>query len=199
MPDEDQRVPPYDDPVREREPLGLRRTYRYEHPFNYHNVTVDRTVEGGEPHGMELMPIPEIQGNEPADSIRIDEEEEIVRVAVLGSACTPPGYVTVEADPLEGFRRDDEDEDALPVRYRERNLWGGHLRADQLRSGASSDEHPWTGMSCAVFELPASSKVRITAGSEVPGWADDTYPDDFHYSIREIRVTVAEPAAGAST
>ncbi len=51
---------------------------------------------------------------------------------------------------------------------------------------------PLTGMSCALFSIPRSKKVRIMAGSEILGWHDDNYPDDAHYSIRIIRVTVCE-------
>jgi hypothetical protein len=51
-------------------------------------------------------------------------------------------------------------------------------------------EFPLAGMSCAIFEIPESKKIRISGGSQIPGWTDDTYPDDAHYSFRIIRTTV---------
>jgi hypothetical protein len=51
---------------------------------------------------------------------------------------------------------------------------------------------PVAGMSCAVFHLPKSRTVRINGGSTVPGWEEDNYPDDIHYSFRVIRVTVVD-------
>ena len=65
------------------------------------------------------------------DCIVVREEKPIVRVAVIGSACTPPGYVQVECDELESWRRADEVRTVMPVRFRINNLWGMHLRADQ--------------------------------------------------------------------
>ena len=53
-------------------------------------------------------------------------------------------------------------------------------------------EFPLAGMSCAVFETPPCKSVRISAGSINAGWTSDNCPDDHHYSIRMIRVTVDE-------
>ena len=53
-------------------------------------------------------------------------------------------------------------------------------------------ELPLTGMSSALFSIPRSEKVRIMAGSEILGWTNDSYPDDAHYSIKMIRVTVCD-------
>ena len=36
------------------------------------------------------------------------------------------------------------------------------------------------------------TSTRIQGGSTVPGWEEDNYPDDIHYSFRVIRVTVVE-------
>lgn len=65
------------------------------------------------------------------DCIVVREDKSIVRVAVIGSACTPPGYVQVECEEIESWRREDELLDVMPVRFRINNLWGMHLRADQ--------------------------------------------------------------------
>ncbi|HIE03261.1 MAG TPA: hypothetical protein EYP61_00730 [Candidatus Latescibacteria bacterium] len=210
----DRQVPPYPDQPQERVELLLR-TYEYRHPFNYPNIRVERRYRGGESHGLEMNPIntrsPDPE-HLPADRIVITEELPIVRVAVIGSACTPPGYVTLEAEPVDGFRREDELEEVMPVRFRADGLWGMHLRADQWlepnpggrpvpgREGASfrctGREFPLAGMSCAVFEVPMSRKVVISGGSAVPGWTTDNFPDDAHYSFRIIRVTVAEARPG---
>jgi len=188
---ESKKVHPYEDEMKEKEEIVLR-TYEYHHPFNYPNVQVNRKYPHGEQHGMELFPVTEIDGYKPADSITINEEDPIVRVVVIGSACTPPGYVQLEAEPIESFRREKEDPNAMPVRFRQNNLWGQHMRVDQLKGGKTYHEFPLTGMSCAIFEIPKSKKEIITGGSENHGWTDDNYPDDDHYSFRIIRVTVAE-------
>ena len=46
------------------------------------------------------------------------------------------------------------------------------------------------GMSCVVFEIPRSSKVSISGGAAIAGFASDAAPDDAHYSFRIIRTTV---------
>ncbi len=147
---------------------------------------------------MELLPITSVDGKNhlPADSITVVEEEPIVRVAVIGSACTPPGYVTVEAETVNGFRRPKENLKAMPVRFRQDGLWGMHLRVDLLgekdskKTKSNYEELPVAGMSCAIFEIPKSKKVIIKGGSAIGGWNEDNYPDDAHYSFRIIRVTV---------
>lgn len=219
------------DAVRQKRELILR-TYEYLLPFKYPNVEVERACVGGEPHGMELFVVPDgskedavygmgaqdrdpAKGNRFADGIVIREEEPIVRVAVIGSACTPPGYVTLEGEPLANWRRKDEMVQAMPVRMRVDNLWGQHLRFDQaletdsetagrplpdkmperwksFSSGirCTTREMPLAGMSSAIFETPPCTSVRISGGSANPGWKSDNCPDDNHYSFRIIRVTV---------
>ena len=219
------RVEPYLDGVQTREELTLK-TYEYHMPFNYENIIVDRQYNGGEFHGIELFPVAEVKppqttSGKPAEGIVVEEEFPIVRVVVIGSACTPPGYITLEAHPCEGFRRRKEtagpraEVDAvLPVRFRIDNLWGMHMRIDQWAetdggrpfpddiparytdggrfSGfrGTYREFPLTGMSCAIFEIPQSKKIRISGGSQIPGWTEDNYPDDVHYSFRIIRTSV---------
>ena len=65
------------------------------------------------------------------DCIVVRESKPIVRVVVIGSACTPPGYVQVECEELQSTRRPDEVRTVTPARFRINNLWGMHLRADQ--------------------------------------------------------------------
>lgn len=216
---EEQRVPGYEnEPLREKTELALK-TYEYLIPFNYPNVEVKRhQYHGPEFHGMELLTIntgADNLGQVPADTIVIHEDDPIVRVAVIGSACTPPGYVTLEAEPTEEFRRYNELAEALPVRFRIDNLWGMHLRLDQWLGKGEDDrplpqeftehwpgfadgtlrctsrEMPLAGMSCAIFEIPRSKKVAISGGGAVAGWTSDSGgADDCHYSFRIIRTTV---------
>jgi len=212
----EKRVPPYPNEVQQKEEL-ITRTFQYVHPFNYENVVVDRRYNCGEFHGLEMNPInsywPETE-RRPADGIIIEEENPIVRVVVIGSACTPPGYVTLECEPVAGFRRDDEVEQVMPVRFRINGLWGMHLRVDQwlepsgttrpipeetvANSAFLKDESfrctyeniPLAGMSSALFEIPPSRQVIVSGGSETPHWRSDKFPDDAHYSFRIIRTTV---------
>ena len=219
----DKKVMPYDDPIRPKKELKLK-TYEYELPFNYENVVVQRIWQGGEQHGMELNPTNTLctSGDKhiPGDGITITEEDPIVRVEVIGSACTPPGFIMLEAHPVEGWRRDDELPEVMPTRFRIDNLWGMHLRVDQWAARKTGDFEPWqgkenypqtlpekfvargfkvkaiarefpfTGMSCAVFSIPPSKKVVVMGGSTSLGWHDDNAPDDVQYSFRIIRVTV---------
>ena len=157
----DKKVIPYDDPVRPKKELKLK-TYEYELPFNYDNVVVERIWQGGETHGMELNPTNTLctSGDKhiPGDGLTITEEEPIVRVEVIGSACTPPGFVMVEAEPVEGWRRADELAEVMPTRFRIDNLWGMHLRADQWLRKAGGDFEPWQG------------KENYPATDRLPGW-----------------------------
>ncbi len=151
------------------------------------------------------------------DCIVVRETEPIVRVAVIGSACTPPGWVTCDCEVLEDFYgRNDFVRCVAPVRFRQNGLWGMHLRFDQwgATEGPTNEEipqgmidrypgieaykvktkfqeFPFTGMSSAVFEIPRSKKVIIMGGSETAGFLTDAYPDDNHYSFRTLRITVA--------
>jgi len=217
-------VPGYDnEPQRTKRELVLKH-YEYELPFNYPNVNVVRGYKGGETHGMELIDNPKTNAakgplGEAPEHIAITEEFPIVRVVVIGSACTPPGYVKVECEPTEDFQRADEVPGIMPARFRIDGLWGTHLRYDQwaapspagdigyglLPEGvlarwpwmknialkAHHREHPNAGMSCAVFEVPRSTCVRISGGSVLAGWHEDGGKGDNQYSFRVIRTTVA--------
>ena len=221
----------YPDPVREKREV-FTRMYEYELPFKYANIEVERTCGGGEPHGMEMFTVPpgeesefvygatKGEGKEPnrcADGIVIVEEDPIIRVEVIGSACTPPGYVTLEGEPYESWYGEDEVREAMPVRMRVDDLWGMHLRFDQFLETKYNDkpsdrpgpeymperwkvlgtggriyyqEMPLAGMSSAMFSTPPCRNVRISGGGDCPGWKSDNCPDDNHYSFRMIRVTV---------
>lgn len=216
-------VPGYEHyPATERRELVMK-TYEYEFPFAYPNVEVNRNWLGPEFHGMELNisntvnTDPDKLAKVPADHIIVQEKHPMVRVVVIGSACTPPGYVTLEAEPTDDFRKHNELDEVMPVRFRADNLWGMHLRWDQwFKQGDSNEplpesfvEHwpvcegasfqctsrnlPMAGMSCAIFEIPRSLKVTISGGSVTPGWTTGNGPEDGHYSFRLIRTTLAVP------
>ena len=142
-------------PGYEKEPLRAKRKlateeYEYELPFNYENVKVNRhCYHGSEFHGMELNPInsindPEHPENLPADSIEIQEPHPIIRIVVIGSACTPPGYIQIECEPIEEWRRPAELATVMPVRMRINGLWGMHLRWDQWYANGGEVE----GVNC---------------------------------------------------
>lgn len=130
----ERRVEPFPDPPGEPGELLLR-TYEYHHPFNYPNVEVERRyLRTGEFHGLEMNPVSSVGERAehlPPDAIVIRHEAPIVRVAVIGSACQPPGYVQVEAEPLDSFYRDNHVPGTTAARFRVGNLWGMHLRVDQ--------------------------------------------------------------------
>jgi hypothetical protein len=162
--------------------------HQYWAPFNYPNIKVElgRTdpYVGAEFNcdGAELD-IP------PRGAITIVEEEPIVGVTVIGSACVPPGFVFLQAEPLEWkFPR-------TGVKMKIDNLWGQHIRWDQWLRGT---DEGWrdAGLSCADFHIPESAKVTIMAGSQMDvdaGLAEARQGHDAHYCIRIIRVTVKLP------
>jgi len=131
--DAERRVEPYPDPPATPERLVME-TYEYHMPFNYSNVVVDRRyLRGQEFHGVEMNPVNSIgmDGEHlPPDTITIEHPDPIVRVAVIGSACVPPGFVQLEAEPIEGFHRPVAPPNVSAVRYRVTNLWGMHVRYD---------------------------------------------------------------------
>ncbi len=162
---------------------------QYWAPFNYPNIQVElgRTQPylGAEFNydGVELD-VP------PYGAITITEDEPIVGVAVIGSACVPPGFVILHAEPVEWkYPRS-------AVKMRIDGLWGSHIRIDQWRRGVD-EGYKEAGMSCAVFEIPESRKVTIYAGSQMDIDQKDleNMRHDAHYCIRIIRVTVKRGSA----
>jgi len=165
--------------------------YEYWAPFNYPNFCVElgRTDPyiGAEfnTDGVELD-VP------PYGAITLVEDEPIVGVTVIGSACVPPGFLLLFAEPLEWkYPRSG-------VKMRIDGLWGEHMRIEPWRKGID-DAYRDAGMSCAVFETPESKKVTIMSGSQMTMDEQDfiNFRHDAHYCIRIVRVTVKKPA-GAS-
>jgi len=161
------------------------KTYEYHAPFNYPNIKVElgRESSGAEVNmdGVELD-IP------PFGAITIEEDEPIISVTVIGSACVPPGYVILHAEPSEWkYPR-------TGVKMKVDNLWGQHILGTTWFKGVDEgDRH--AGLSCAHFEIPESKRVTIMGGSqadvEVIGPERKAYFDG-HYCFRIIRVTVKE-------
>lgn len=155
---------------------------QYWAPFNYPNARVElgRTELGAEfnPDGVELD-IP------PYGAISLKEEKPIIAVTVIGSACAPPGYVILHAEPLEWkFPR-------TGVRMMVDNLWGEHVNAYPWMQGVTESWRE-AGLSSAHFEIPESRKVTIMGGSQtvVGGTEMERGQHDGHYCVRIIRVTV---------
>lgn len=159
-------------------------TYEYYAPFNYPNFCVElgRTEPPGAEFNMDgvELDVP------PFGAITFVEEEPIVAVEVIGSACVPPGYVMLHGEPVEWkYPR-------TGVKMKVDNLWGTHVWG--LLWFAGIDEG-WrkAGLSSARFATPPCSKITIMAGSQhevgkpTPGLPPDM---DAHYCVRMIRVTV---------
>ena len=173
----DECVPGYKGELRRKRVKLVTEEYEYDLPFNYENVTVSRhCYHGSEFHGMELNPVnsindPEHPGNLPADSIEIREPHPIIRIVVIGSACTPPGYVQIECEPVDGWRRPAELGSVMPVRMRINGLWGMHLRWDQwwARSpqvGRAVGDGPYEAMPPALCErFPGLAEGSVKADS----------------------------------
>lgn len=228
-PMDERAVHPYPDPVQQPVVYDLE-TREYHMPFNYRNFVHKVHMSDPANAGLELGSVNsayrKMDGGTnddlPSDCLQITEKNPIVRVAVIGSACTPPGYVQLEADVCEGFDRPDTVQGVLPTRFRIDGLWGMHLRGDQwmkssdtpgdplpgdyvdtwpynasrdfrkkhVMTGVTYRNFPLAGMSCAIFEIPASHTVRVLGGAAQPGWTDDSSPNDNHYAFRIIRTTV---------
>ena len=121
----------------------------------------------------------------PYGSITFVEEDPIVEVTVIGSACVPPGFVLLFGEPVEWkYPRS-------AVKMRVDGLWGEHMRIDAWRKGIT-DSYRDAGMSYAVFCTPPCSKITIMAGSQHTLDAPDfeNMRHDAHYCVRHIYVSV---------
>ena len=165
----------------------------YEAPFNYPNFYVElgreaRKKEGGaeyNPDGVEID-VP------PFGAITFVEEEPIIGVTVIGSACSPPGTVLIHAEPLEWkYPR-------TGVKMKASNLWGEHVNGLPWGRGVTEDWRE-AGLSSAAFDMPPCSKVTVMGWSQLEiGQRDIALGNghDGHYCVRIIRVTVRRPAGG---
>ena len=146
------------------------KTYMYSAPFNYPNVKVELGRSGT---GIEYN----MDGAEldiyPYGAIIIEETEPIVSVTVIGSGCSNPGYVVLEAEPLVWkYPR-------TGIRMRRDNLWGMHLRWDAWV--AVGEDWNDAGLSSSRFDIPESKKIIVGGGS---------HGSDPHYCFRHIRLDI---------
>lgn len=121
----------------------------------------------------------------PHGSITFVEEDPIVEVTVVGSACVPPGYVLLFGEPVEWkYPRSG-------VKMRIDGLWGEHMRIEPYRKGLN-DSYRDAGMSYATFRLPPCTKITIMAGSQTTLDPLDfvNMRHDAHYCVRHIYVGV---------
>jgi len=153
-------------------------------PFNYDNFDVDLgrvdPYVGAEfnSDGVELD-VP------PYGAITFVEDDPIIGVDVIGSACAAPGFVEIFAEPLEWkYPR-------TGIKMKVDGLWGEHLRVNLWKKGV---DEGWraAGLSSAHFRLPDSKKVTIMSGStfDVAQRDVENGRHDAHYCIRIIRVMV---------
>jgi hypothetical protein len=158
--------------------------HEYWAPFNYDNFCVElgRTdpYVGAEYNGDGVeLDIP------PFGAITFVEDEPIVGVDVIGSACVPPGFVLLFAEPLEWkYPRSG-------VKMKADGLWGEHLRVNLWKAGINEGWRT-AGLSCASFRIPDSRKVTLMAGSalDIAERDVENMRHDAHYCVRIIRVTV---------
>jgi hypothetical protein len=156
-------------------------------PFNYPNFCVElgRTdpYVGAEfnEDGVEL-------DEAPYGAITFVEDAPIIGVEVIGSACVPPGFVQIYAEPVVWkYPR-------TGIKMKVDNLWGEHLRLELIKAGLNEGWRT-AGLSSAHFSLPQSKKVTIMTGSQHDMADLDMHNmrHDAHYCTRIIRVTVQKP------
>jgi len=126
----------------------------------------------------------------PFGAITIEENDPIVGVTVIGSACVSPGFVLLHVEPLEWkYPRSG-------LKMKVDGLWGAHQRIEPWRAGVD-EGWPWAGMSSARFHTPPAQKVTIMAGSQLDICQLDiqNMRHDAHYCVRIVRVTVKRPLA----
>lgn len=124
----------------------------------------------------------------PHGAVTFVEDDPIVEVTVIGSACAQPGYVLLYGEPVQW------DYCRSGVKMRAEGLWGEHLRWNVWAKGIDEGmKH--AGLSCAVFRTPPCRKITIMAGSQHVLDALDfkNMRHDAHYAVRHIYVGVQRP------
>ena len=124
----------------------------------------------------------------PYGAITLVEDDPIVEVAVIGSACAPPGYVMLFGEPVEWAHP------RSGVKMRVEGLWGEHLRWFLVEAGLD-ESYRDAGLSAAVFRTPPCRKITLMAGSQHTLDAHDfqNMRHDAHYAVRHIYVGVQTP------
>ena len=127
----------------------------------------------------------------PFGAITIEEEQPIVAVTVIGSACNSPGFVILIGEPtVWQYPR-------TGVKMMVENLWGQHVLGGLFHGEPALDEEMCglhTGLSSASFNTPECRKVTLMGGCvHTPG--NTHYTDgDTHYCFRVVRITVRADA-----
>lgn len=180
--DEEKKASPeriYEKGIKQEKDTFQEKIYQYWAPFSYPNIK----VELGQPgtgcefnmDGVELD-IP------PFGAITIVEDEPIVGVEVIGSACVPPGYVILHGEPVEWkYPR-------TAVKMKVDNLWGLHLNWVPWAKGVDEGFRS-AGLSSTYFAIPECKKITLMGGSQTEPDAGAKF-HDAHYCFRIIRVTV---------
>jgi len=169
----------YEEKIKQERDIFQTRIYQYWAPFNYPNIKVElgRPGTGCEYNmdGVELD-IP------PYGAITLVEEESIIGVEVIGSACVSPGYIILQGEPLEWkYPR-------TGVKMKVDNLWGLHLNAVPWFKGVDEGFRS-AGLSSAYFSIPECRKITLMGGSQTDPDAGARIHDG-HYCFRIIRVIV---------
>ena len=188
--------------------------YRYEAPFFYPNIRVELGRPWENATNQAAPDLPESQWGVLTDALRpgyvgaefnpdgveldvppygaitLVEEEPIVEVVVIGSACVPPGFVLLFGEPVEWkYAR-------TGVKMRVDGLWGEHLRWFLCKAGLDEGYRD-AGLSCAVFRTPPCGKITLMAGSQHTLDARDfeNMRHDAHFAVRHIYVGVQTGAS----
>ena len=190
----------------QRKAFGLA-YYQYDAPFNYGNFRVElgrpwenaanqsrpdapeedlgKRTDDYDPDyvGAEVNPDGVELDVPPYGAITLIEDEPIVEVTVIGSACVPPGFVLLFNEPVEWVYP------RTGVKMRVDNLWGEHIRG-HLRRKTVDEGYRDAGLSCAVFRTPPCKKITIMGGSQHTLDALDfkNMRHDAHYAVRHIYV-----------
>ena len=150
-----------------------------------------------EHHGVEMNPVNSIGVDEEhlqPDTITVEEEEPIISVVVIGSACQPPGFINLEAFPTDEFYKPEDPPGTYAPRFRAENLWGMHLRAgtwlantegaDYGLLGASvrGDSGGAEGAEAGVEEIPheGTSVGASAGGDELRHFRDSQVDEDLY-------------------
>ena len=202
--------------VQQRSPFTIS-YYQYDAPFNYTNFRVElgrpwenasNQAQPDAPEeewgvvsekyrsgyvGAEVNPDGVELDVPPYGAITFEEDEPIIEVTVIGSACVPPGYVQLFGEPCEWkYWR-------TGVKMRADNLWGEHLRHHLWHKGFDEGYRD-AGISCAVFRTPPCRKITLMAGSQhtLDELDVKNMRHDAHYAVRHVYVGVRRPVAGSA-
>lgn len=169
----------HDKGIKQEKETFQKKTYQYWAPFSYSNINVELGRPGtGCEFNMDGVEI----DVPPYGAITIVENELIIGVEVIGSACISPGYVILHGEPAKWkYPRSG-------VKMKVDNLWGLHLNWVPWEKGVDEGFRS-AGLSSAYFATPECKKITLMGGSQTDPDAGMEFPDS-HYCFRIIRVIV---------